>query len=116
MSKEIRIVDLEDRFIDFPVRIIPTAKSLPETKIENHIPGELVEHAYFGFVEVLDEKGVSHFEVLEKEYSRDKQSVILRILLMISELDVEKKIESSSKEGLTREDIKMVMERLLVSA
>jgi len=42
MSKEYRIFDLEDRLIDFVVRIIRTAESLPKTKLGNHIAGQLI--------------------------------------------------------------------------
>jgi four helix bundle protein len=34
--------DLEERLIDFAVRIIRMAESLPETKIANHISGQLI--------------------------------------------------------------------------
>jgi four helix bundle protein len=40
MSKE-RKYDIEERLIDFAVRIIRTAESLPKTKAGNHIPGQL---------------------------------------------------------------------------
>jgi len=42
MSKENRIFDLEERLIDFAVRIIRTAESLPKTKVGKHIAGQLV--------------------------------------------------------------------------
>ncbi len=42
MSKESRIFDLEDRLIDFAVRIIRLAESLPKTKIGNHVAGQLI--------------------------------------------------------------------------
>ena len=42
MSKENRIFDLEDRLIDFAVRIIRTAESLPKTRVGNHIAGQLI--------------------------------------------------------------------------
>ncbi|RLC34739.1 MAG: four helix bundle protein [Candidatus Nealsonbacteria bacterium] len=42
MSKENRIFDLEERLIDFAVRIIHTAESLPKTKVGNHIAGQLI--------------------------------------------------------------------------
>ena len=34
--------DLEERLIDFAVRIIHTAESLPKTKTGNHIAGQLI--------------------------------------------------------------------------
>jgi four helix bundle protein len=34
--------DLEDRLIDFAVRIIRTAESLPKTRVANHISGQLI--------------------------------------------------------------------------
>ena len=34
--------DLEDRLIDFAVRIINAAESLPKTKVANHIAGQLI--------------------------------------------------------------------------
>ncbi len=34
--------DLEDRLIDFAVRIIRTAESLPKTKVGQHITGQLI--------------------------------------------------------------------------
>ena len=42
MSKENRIFDLEERLIDFAVRIIRIAESLPKTKVGNHISGQLI--------------------------------------------------------------------------
>ena len=42
MSKESRTFDLEERLIDFAVRIIPIAESLPKTKVGNHIAGQLI--------------------------------------------------------------------------
>jgi len=42
MSKETRTFDLEDRLIDYTIRIIRTAESLPKTKVGNHIAGQLI--------------------------------------------------------------------------
>ncbi|MCR4292176.1 MAG: four helix bundle protein [Candidatus Kuenenia sp.] len=42
MSKDKRIFDLEERLIDFAVRIIRTAESLPKTRTGNHIAGQLI--------------------------------------------------------------------------
>ena len=42
MSKDNRKFDLEERLIDFAVRIIRTAESLPKTKTGNHISGQLI--------------------------------------------------------------------------
>ena len=42
MSKENRVFDLEERLIDFAVRIIRIVESLPKTKVANHIAGQLV--------------------------------------------------------------------------
>jgi len=42
MSKECGKFDLEERLIDFAVRIIRMAESLPKTKIGNHISGQLI--------------------------------------------------------------------------
>ncbi len=42
MSKEGGTFDLEDRLIDFAVRIIRTAESLPKSKIGNHISGQII--------------------------------------------------------------------------
>ena len=41
MSKD-RKFDLEDRLIDFAIRIINIAESLPKTKVGNHIAGQLI--------------------------------------------------------------------------
>jgi len=41
MSKE-RTFDLEERLIDFAVRVIRTADSLPKSKIGNHIAGQIL--------------------------------------------------------------------------
>jgi len=41
MSKEEKTFDLENRLIDFAVRIIHVAESLPKTKVGNHIAGQL---------------------------------------------------------------------------
>ncbi len=42
MSKESRTFDLEERLIDFAVRIIRTSESLPKTRVGNHIAGQLI--------------------------------------------------------------------------
>ncbi len=42
MSKDNKTFDLEDRLIDFAVRIIEVAESLPKTKVGNHIGGQLI--------------------------------------------------------------------------
>ena len=42
MSKENRNFDLEERLIDFAVRIIRTAEALPKSKVGNHIAGQLI--------------------------------------------------------------------------
>ena len=42
MSKDKRTFDLEERLIDFAVRIIRIAESLPKDRVGNHIAGQLV--------------------------------------------------------------------------
>jgi four helix bundle protein len=42
MSKEKREFDLEERLIDFAVRIIHVADSLPKSKVGRHISGQLI--------------------------------------------------------------------------
>ena len=42
MSKDEKIYDLEERRIDFAVRIIRIAESLPKTKVGNHVAGQLI--------------------------------------------------------------------------
>ena len=42
MSKDKKGFDLEDRLIDFAIRIIQVAESLPKTKAGNHIAGQLI--------------------------------------------------------------------------
>jgi four helix bundle protein len=42
MSKDKKIYDLDERLIDFAVRIIRIAESLPKTKVGNHIAGQLI--------------------------------------------------------------------------
>ena len=42
MSKNKKIFDLEERLIDFAVRMLRIAESLPKTKIGNHISGQLI--------------------------------------------------------------------------
>jgi len=42
MSKDKRTFDLQERLIDFAVRIIRIAESLPKTKVGNHIAGQLI--------------------------------------------------------------------------
>jgi four helix bundle protein len=37
-----RIFDLEERLIDFAVRIIHTAQLMPKTKVGNHIAGQRI--------------------------------------------------------------------------
>ena len=41
-EKEDKSYDLEERLIDFAVRIIRMAESLPKTKVANHIAGQLL--------------------------------------------------------------------------
>ena len=40
-EKEKKELNLEDRLIDFAVRVIHVAESLPKTKAGNHIAGQL---------------------------------------------------------------------------
>ncbi len=42
MSSENKDFNLEDRLIEFAVRIIQLADSLPKTKVGNHIAGQLI--------------------------------------------------------------------------
>ena len=42
MQKEPRIFDLEDRLIEFGVRILRLAQALPKTKVGNHIAGQII--------------------------------------------------------------------------
>ena len=42
MSKEDIEFDLEGRLIEFAVRIIQVAESMPKTKVGNHIAGQLI--------------------------------------------------------------------------
>ena len=42
MSNEKNAFDLEERLIDFAVRIIKLAESLPKTKIGKHVEGQLL--------------------------------------------------------------------------
>ncbi len=42
MTKGNKEYNLEDRLIDFAVRIIRVAESLPKTKVGNHISGQLI--------------------------------------------------------------------------
>jgi hypothetical protein len=42
MSKKSRNFDLEERLIDFAVRVIRTAESLPKSRVGIHIAGQLV--------------------------------------------------------------------------
>jgi len=42
MVKESRNFDLEERLIDFAVRVIRVAESLPKSKAGNHIGGQLI--------------------------------------------------------------------------
>lgn len=42
MSKEARIFDLEDRLVDFSVRIIRLAGALPKSRAGNHIAGQII--------------------------------------------------------------------------
>ena len=42
MSKDKRLFDLEERLIDFAVRIIHTSELLPKTRVGNHIAGQLI--------------------------------------------------------------------------
>ena len=111
----------------------------------------LVENGFFVLAEVLNKKGFSHFEVLEKAYSIDKESLeiarptsiinrerhslvakdvheeihsylegiknyycfpwstVLKILLMLLELDLDKRRKAQGEGGLTVEDIESMM-------
>ena len=42
MSKECKTFDLEDRLIEFAVRIIRMVESLPSSKVGQHITGQIV--------------------------------------------------------------------------
>ncbi len=42
MSKEVKVYDLEDRLIEFAVRVIRTAESLPRTRSGKHISSQLI--------------------------------------------------------------------------
>ena len=42
MSKDDKTFDLEDRLIDFAVRIIRIAEALPKTKVGIHIAGQII--------------------------------------------------------------------------
>ncbi len=42
MSKGSREYDLEDRLIDFAIRVIRTSESLPKTKVGMHIAAQLI--------------------------------------------------------------------------
>jgi four helix bundle protein len=42
MAKAARVFDLEDRLIDFGVRIIRLAGALPKTRTGNHIAGQII--------------------------------------------------------------------------
>jgi len=42
LKKEKKKYDLEDCLIDFAVRVITTAESLPKSKAGNHIAGQLI--------------------------------------------------------------------------
>jgi four helix bundle protein len=42
MPKETRKFDLEDRLIEFGVRIIRLAQALPKTRVGNHIAGQII--------------------------------------------------------------------------
>ncbi|MCP4366517.1 MAG: four helix bundle protein [Deltaproteobacteria bacterium] len=42
MSNEGKSYDLEERLIDFAVRIIQVAESLPKTRVGNHVAGQLI--------------------------------------------------------------------------
>jgi len=42
MSQERDTFDLEDRLIDFAVRIIQVAESLPKTRVGTHVAGQMI--------------------------------------------------------------------------
>ena len=42
MLKEGRTFDLEDRLIEFAVRIIRLAEALPKTRVGNHVSGQII--------------------------------------------------------------------------
>ena len=47
MSKDKRTYDLEERLIDFAVRIIKIAESLPKTKVGKHVSGQIIRCGTF---------------------------------------------------------------------
>jgi len=113
---------------------------------------DFIEQAYFLFTKLIDEKGVSHFEILQNEYQEYKEMreknrylprmseekhafvvtkiheevwehldcikdenhfkwiALLRILLMIQELEMNKIDQKAWEEWLDAEDKKMVKE------
>jgi len=42
MNKEKQSFDLQDRLIDFAVRVLKVAEALPDTRTGNHIAGQLI--------------------------------------------------------------------------
>jgi len=41
-NEELRIFDLEDRLVDFAVRVIEIVEALPNTRTGNHMAGQLI--------------------------------------------------------------------------
>ncbi|MBW2739712.1 MAG: four helix bundle protein [Deltaproteobacteria bacterium] len=67
MSKERDKFDLEERLIEFAVRVIRTAESLLKTKIGNHISGQLIRSGTspspnYGEAQRARSKITSHFD------------------------------------------------------
>ncbi len=46
MIKQIRVYDLEDRFVDFTCRMIDVVESLPGTRAGNYIAGQLIRSCH----------------------------------------------------------------------
>jgi len=142
MSKKIRSIDFGEIDHSLYERITDVCDAF------GYNSTEFIEQAFFIWAELIDGRGVSCFEILEKEYDRDKEIlesnrnapkhpfevrdiheevylslsfiktrnffpwiVILRVLLMVMELEIEKIGKTSNEEGLTNEDMEQIMEK-----
>jgi four helix bundle protein len=99
MSKDNKSFDLEERLIDFAVRIIQVAESLPKTKIGNHIAGQLIRcgtapAANYGEAQSAESRAdfIHKIKICLKELRETK--VWLRMIVRANLIKPESKLDS----------------------
>ena len=99
MSKDNKSFDLEERLIDFAVRIIQVAESLPKTKTGNHIAGQLIRcgtapAANYGEAQSAESRAdfIHKIKICLKELRETK--VWLRMIVRANLIKPESKLDS----------------------